>query len=325
MTENLGNETVDILIATYNGEKYIRAQLLSLLYQSYRDIRIIVHDDGSSDKTVEIVREIAKIDKRVVFIEDGITLGSAAKNFMHVLKYSKSDAVMFCDQDDIWFDNKVEVMLQALNEKFDRKPHVILSAATWWHPERGVEGDSLARYKGKLSTYLFSNGGIQGCSTIFNKSVRDLMLRWKGDLLMHDHLLGLLSLTIGDLTFVSRSLMLYRRHPTSVTAGGSMHLRFKENVCVNHTIPVVHAKNYETVARFLRIYQNDLKESDQELIREFLKMKGQSFFGRTLTILRNRFGIYNSVLMLLFKLMIRPYYGDVSFDRRLGTGGGLKP
>ena len=325
MTLNQEKKTVDILIATYNGEKFIRAQLLSLLYQTYSNIRVLIHDDGSTDNTVEIVREIAKKDERIVFIDDGITLGSAAKNFMHVLKYSDADVAMFCDQDDIWFDNKVEVMLEALSGKDEAKPHVIFSSATLWYPESGVDGNTIIRYPNELRFFLFRNGGIQGCATMFNKAMRDLMLRWKGDLLMHDHLLGLLSLTIGDLTFVNRSLMLYRRHPASVTAGGSFRLTFKEQVCVNHAIPVVHAKNYETVAKFLEIYKSNLKESDKSLIEAFLEMKEMSVFGRMFSVIRHHFGIYDSVLMLLFKLMIRPYYGEVPFDRQLVRLGGAKP
>lgn len=67
-TDTICSQTVDILVATHNGEKYIRAQLLSLLFQSHEAIRVLVHDDGSTDATCEIVREIAAKDFRVILL-----------------------------------------------------------------------------------------------------------------------------------------------------------------------------------------------------------------------------------------------------------------
>lgn len=72
---------IDILLATYNGEKYIKSQILSLISQSYTDWRLIIHDDGSTDATVDIIKELSVIDNRIRLIEDGVSCKSAALNF----------------------------------------------------------------------------------------------------------------------------------------------------------------------------------------------------------------------------------------------------
>ena len=153
--ESAYGQTVDILVATFNGEKFIRAQLLSLLYQSYANIRVIVHDDGSTDATQTIVREIATKDNRVLFIEDGVRCGGAGKNFMHLLKFSDADAVMFCDQDDIWFDNKVSKMLSVLREKDNKVPQVVYSEAYAWYPDHGIDRIAMRERPENLKNFLF--------------------------------------------------------------------------------------------------------------------------------------------------------------------------
>lgn len=179
-TDTIYSQTVDILVATYNGEKYIRAQLLSLLFQSHEAIRVLVHDDGSTDATREIVRVIAAKDSRVTLIEDVVRCGGAGKNFMHLLKFSTANAVMFCDQDDIWFDNKVAVMLEGLKRNEPSVPQVVYSEAYAWYADCGIDGKAMNMHPTDLKSFLFLNGAFQGCATLFNGAMRDLLRQWQG-------------------------------------------------------------------------------------------------------------------------------------------------
>ena len=108
--------TVDILLATYNGELYIETQILSIISQTFKKWQLLIHDDGSSDTTIFIIKKWAAIDNRIKLIEDEVKTRNAAKNFMHLLKYSTAEYVMFCDQDDIWFDNKVQLMFDTMSQ-----------------------------------------------------------------------------------------------------------------------------------------------------------------------------------------------------------------
>ena len=110
-------EKIDILLATYNGEKYIKEQIDSILNQTYRNFRLIISDDKSSDGTLEVLRQYEKKDKRIIVYEQENNLGYI-KNFEFLLNKVESNIYMLSDQDDIWLPEKVEAsyaMLQSQN------------------------------------------------------------------------------------------------------------------------------------------------------------------------------------------------------------------
>ena len=108
-------ETIDVLLATYNGEKYLAEQIESILNQTYKNIRILISDDCSKDRTQEILQEYEKKDDRIkIFLHDR-NLGSN-KNFEFLLRQVESKFYMLSDQDDVWLRNKVEIFLKYLKE-----------------------------------------------------------------------------------------------------------------------------------------------------------------------------------------------------------------
>ena len=125
---NMDNFKIDILLATYNGEKYIRKQLDSILQQSYENWILRIHDDGSSDKTVAIIKEYEKYDGRILYYEDSnVGLGSK-NNFDLLMGRSKADFVLFADQDDIWPKNKLNQFIHyAEKVNVKNKPMMIFS------------------------------------------------------------------------------------------------------------------------------------------------------------------------------------------------------
>ena len=99
-------EKIDILLATYNGEKYIKEQIDSILNQSYTNFNLIISDDSSTDSTVEILKEYEKKDERIKLIVQKENLGYI-KNFEYLLTQVNSKYYMFSDQDDFWVNDKV--------------------------------------------------------------------------------------------------------------------------------------------------------------------------------------------------------------------------
>ena len=94
---------VDILLAAYNGGKYIAEQIDSILAQTYQDFRLIIRDDASTDNTVMIIDEYAaKYPDKIWVVHDDAVCKSATKNFFQLLTYAEADYVMFSDQDDYW-------------------------------------------------------------------------------------------------------------------------------------------------------------------------------------------------------------------------------
>ncbi|WP_143191790.1 glycosyltransferase, partial [Paenibacillus sp. P46E] len=105
-------DTITILMATYNGEKFLKEQLESILKQSHEKWRLIIRDDCSKDSTPKILNEYSQKDSRIKFILGETNLGPVL-NFNELIKLAlNSKYIMFADQDDVWFDSKIEVSLE---------------------------------------------------------------------------------------------------------------------------------------------------------------------------------------------------------------------
>ena len=109
------NETIDILLATYNGEKYLKEQIESILNQTYSNIRLIISDDCSTDKTKEIIKEYEEKDDRIISYSHEKNLGYV-KNFEFLLSKVENEIYMLSDQDDVWLPIKVEHTYDKLKE-----------------------------------------------------------------------------------------------------------------------------------------------------------------------------------------------------------------
>lgn len=109
-----GDHKVSVIMPAYNGEKYIAAAVRSVLKQTYRDLELIVIDDGSSDRTSEIVMSIKAVDERVVYISQ--INGGQGKARNTGIKVARGDLIAFLDQDDLWIETKLERQLEAWKE-----------------------------------------------------------------------------------------------------------------------------------------------------------------------------------------------------------------
>ena len=117
-------------MATYNGEKYLAEQLDSIINQTYHNWNLLIRDDNSTDKTLEIIQNYHKKDKRIKILKDDKGNLGIVKNFEELLKNSESEFIMFSDQDDYWLENKIEKYVAILNtssEDILKKPMLIHS------------------------------------------------------------------------------------------------------------------------------------------------------------------------------------------------------
>ena len=111
------NYKIAVLLATYNGGKYIWEQLESLFQQSCKQFHLYVRDDGSSDDTMKIVEQFHEMfPDRVTILKDSQKHRGAAKSFMYLLENVDSEYYMFCDQDDIWLPEKIEKTFARMKE-----------------------------------------------------------------------------------------------------------------------------------------------------------------------------------------------------------------
>jgi len=217
------NERVDIVMATYNGMPYIREQVQSILWQDYPQFRLLIHDDGSTDGTVEEIRKVAERNPdKVFFIEDGITFKDAKKNFEHLLKMTDADYIFLTDQDDVWLPSKVSAMLKHIKNGEQQyggmhKPILVFSDLSPIDKNGFPKSTSMFKMenvnpRAVCLELLLSRNIIPGCIMGFNRSLLEASLPFPNEAIMHDWWLALVAAATGNILYVPKSLVLYRQH-----------------------------------------------------------------------------------------------------------------
>ena len=212
-------ETIDILLATYNGEKYITEQIDSILNQTHKNIRLIISDDCSKDKTIEILKEYEKKDNRIKLYLQQKNLG-VVKNIEFLLKKVENKYYMLADQDDVWLPEKAEKSLEKLKqEQVDfvfGDLEVVDKDLKTMYPSFGdfmLLNRKINKYINSYKlNYLYNC--VTGCTILAKKETIEKMLPLpqKSKFLIHDYWMGLMSSIYGKVAYVPEKYIKYRQH-----------------------------------------------------------------------------------------------------------------
>lgn len=208
---------ISVCIATYNGGKYIKEQLDSILTQLGKDDEVIVSDDSSTDDTLAIVESYH--DSRLIVLANQ-KFHSPILNFENALKHVSGDYIFLSDQDDIWEMNKVKVMLPYLSQY-----SLIVSNCSIIDKDGNLIRESYfnseVQRTGILKNLIRNN--YLGCCMAFKREVLDIALPFPSKIAMHDIWLGLCASAFFSTIFIPNKLICYRRHGNnaSVTAEAS--------------------------------------------------------------------------------------------------------
>lgn len=290
-------------MATYNGGEFLENQIYSLLSQTHKNWRLIIHDDGSTDNTLEIVKKFQAIDSRIVLIEDGITYGNAGGNFLHLLNLSTAHYVMFCDQDDIWFESKIEIHLK--NLKYIETPCAIYSNGYTYNGETITSTNFIEFHRSSIENSIFLNGGIHGCCIMLNKGLLDICRNNLPDyVFMHDHYITMLAVTFGEMIYIDKALMLYRQHDRNVTGNVNLSFTSRLKTFLDNDNPVLERRHFKANHSFFEHYKEKLTEKQADLFRAYLSFPEKSRLGRLKMIMVNGFKS-KTMMPLLIKTLIR--------------------
>lgn len=209
---------VAILLSTYNGEKYVREQLASFLNQTYRNIEIIIRDDGSKDGTVKILKKYVETHKNIKLVE-GKNLGFI-KSFFELLKLGKADYYAYADQDDVWLPNKIELAVNSLNKLDDEKPNMAFSNVDYHDVEMNFMG-----HGEEHKTYSFTNSLYecvsQGMTMVINQKARDMILdNIPTECMFHDWWTYMICSGMGNVAYDDVVTVKYRRDKKNATVEG---------------------------------------------------------------------------------------------------------
>ena len=240
-------EKVDILLATYKPNiTYLKEQIESVLNQTYKNIKLYISDDCSNEQEViEILEDYAKSDDRIELYVQEKNLGYI-KNFEFLLTKSTAKYVAFCDQDDIWYPNKIEKSLNTLIEK-----NVDLIYCNSKHINENDEIINLNYFKHKNMPLVKGKNNILtisrylglGCSQIFTSEVRQKMLPYKESVMAHDWLASFIASEGKGVDYIEEPLFSYRLHTSNVFGGRSLNQnisRWKQE----------HGKSYQSYLQY---------------------------------------------------------------------------
>ena len=225
-------KTVSIAMCTYNGARYIDAQLDSIIGQTRQPEELVVCDDFSTDDTVAIVESFRERASFPVRIFNNETNLQPYRNYEQALSLCRGDALFFCDQDDVWLPRKIERMLEyliAAEEKFGADTPILL------HSDLEVVDANLERVDSSFARYfnipsmepdlvsiLFANV-VTGCASAINKPLMEKMLPFPDPHLvkaqfLHDWWSAICAVATGRILFLDESLVRYRIHADNVFA-----------------------------------------------------------------------------------------------------------
>ena len=209
-------ERIVVLMSTYNGEKYIKEQINSILSQKEVDVFLIVRDDGSSDHTIDILDEYKKSSTSFDYIK-GDNCGST-KSFSKLLEYAyqkfnQNVLYSFADQDDVWLETKLYIASQKIDKK-SAVPMLYCSNLTCVDRNLNYLHYMRKNIKAPYPKYCSLVEPIAtGCTMVFNpEAARLYLLKYDTSVRMHDIFMSHIAAFIGDIIYDNQSYILYRQH-----------------------------------------------------------------------------------------------------------------
>lgn len=212
---------IDILLATYNGAPYLPEQLDSVFAQEGVEPRVLVRDDSSSDRTLEVVADYARrYPGRVLLVDDGLPRGGAAANFFRLLAQPSEAAwFAFCDQDDVWLPRKLITAIEALATIPPATPGLFLCGYYVVDKDLNRLGRSLILQRPLGFGNAIVKNVATGAVSVFNRALWQQLRRPDLDLgriFMHDWWAYLLAASFGKVLYDPEPLVLYRQHGGNV-------------------------------------------------------------------------------------------------------------
>lgn len=281
---------VTVLLAVYNGEKYLKAQIDSLLNQTVKDIKIIIRDDGSTDNSPFIINEYCEKYSQIVSKLSGKATGSAKCNFAELLYNCDDDYIMFCDQDDVWLPQKIEKTLDAMKsaEGENRETPVLVHSdlkvvdqdlnviSNSFFEFQRLNQDSITLPKLLVQNY------VTGCTVMINRALKQKCGKIPNECVMHDWWLALTAQLFGKIVCVNEPLMLYRQHSgNQVGAKASYGIALiKRKLATLNKVRENYNATYSQAQAILEKYADQIGNQERKLLEIYISIPHKNKFRR---------------------------------------------
>lgn len=286
---------IKILMATYNGEKYISQQIDSILNQTVCDWKLFVQDDCSTDNTVSIIEDYMKQFPNKIFLHiNDKPSGSSSNNFFSLIKKQvdgdeNDEYLMLCDQDDVWEKDKIECLIALIKkeENIAGKNFPLLA-----HSNVCVVDRNLSKLPIEMPNKAPSECGIYskkqilldnvvtGCTALFNKALLKKITQIPDKCVMHDYWLAFVAIFFGKILFCEKPTVLYRQHSNNVM--GTKKETFLDKLSFKRLrqSKALRVSTCDQAKSFLDIYLCDLSNNDIKLLEEYSSMYRSTYLHR---------------------------------------------
>lgn len=300
-------EKIQILLSTYNGEKFLIEQLDSILDQDYPNLSLLIRDDGSSDSTIELIERYIKEHQDIeIKLIKGENLG-VLKSFIDLVENSDNDVDFFAfsDQDDVWFKDKISRGIKALNDN----DTYLMYACNYIPVDKKLGSIKYKDYERKPSFYNAIVENIAtGCSIVFNKKLRDYVKgRNVDEASIHDWWFYLVATGLGDIFYDNEPSFFYRQHEeNSIGAKDSLIKKWKSRL---KRFFSWRSEVFSQPKLLLSFYEDKMDREKVADLKEFLAYRDKKFISRikyikNMKIFRqNKFDDFLLKILMFFKLI----------------------
>lgn len=272
---------ISILLACYNGERYISEQIESLLAQTHQKFVLYINDDFSDDATFEIIKRYRnKYPHRIVATQNTKNSGCAKHNFMDMMIEHKNDYVMLCDQDDVWLPDKIEKTLDKMRQleaaHGKQTPLLVYTDLRVVDRDLHTIAESYQRMlisdynRSKLEHELTQNV-LTGCTGMYNRVLADMLNTSPPFMVMHDWWLMLVACVFGKVDFIDEPTVLYRQHGENVIGAKDMRSLGFALYKLLHSSEIKKAlvETYLQADSLLKIYGQSMTKEQRQLIEKY--------------------------------------------------------
>ncbi len=287
---------VHILMATYNGENFIREQIDSFLAQTYADWKLFISDDCSTDRTLDILQEyVHRYPEKIEILNSSKKMGGAKENFSYLFNVVPiADYYMFADQDDVWVADKVQKFIACFENQIEiTTPGIVYCDLFVARQNLDIINESFMDYqKFVAKTHdrynVLTENFVPGCVMMYNHCLREKVVSIPKKCIMHDWWLVLYAMYFGKMVYINESLNYYRQHENNVV--GALKKQSLKDEILNVLKGLLKAPIYKIknmiryiknllddimvqTKQFLDSFYDTLSEDDKNHIQNCLKLR----------------------------------------------------
>ena len=284
------NSEISVVMTTYNGAKFLRPQIDSILNQTHRLAEFIVGDDRSTDQTTEILIEYAE-KNALKWQQNTRQLGVAANFATHAALADLENYIAFADQDDIWKPEKLQVSLALLQEiEQPNLPAMVYSDLQIMTENGDLTGRTLWNvigvnaYPHRLETILFG-GPVSGCTMLINPALaRYIATIPLNTTIIHDEWLSLCVFTFGNTAIVAQPTIFYRQHISNQTFSTSHEPASRVKKRIHEIVKVIKGKDdlfarqFRVVRKFYETFSAEMNAEKRKIFEAFLRLENASYW-----------------------------------------------